>query len=73
MMKPVDFARVGIEGGTHFTDELPAVMSILGDPLVGFSLGYLREDFGTTGNHASWHIGHRESLHCFGILNGRGR
>jgi hypothetical protein len=48
MMKPVDFARAGIEGGAHFTDELPAVMAILGDPFVGPSLDDLREDFRTT-------------------------
>jgi hypothetical protein len=48
MMKPVDFARVGIEGGAHFTDELPAMMAILGNPLVESSLGNLRENFGTT-------------------------
>jgi hypothetical protein len=52
MMKPVDFARVGIEGSVHFTDELPAVMAILSDSLGGPSLGDLREDFGTMGNHA---------------------
>jgi hypothetical protein len=64
MMKPVDFARVGIKGGAHFTDELPAVMAILGDLLVGPSLSDLRQDFGTTGNHACWHIGLNRMLNA---------
>jgi hypothetical protein len=48
-------------------------MAILGDPFVRPSLGDMREDFGTTGNRACLHIGHREALHCSGRLNARGR